>query len=131
LSDRTSLARLNGSHSPEESTMTTTRVIGCTGIRVAPLALGGNVFGWTIDEATSFQVLDSFVAGGFNLIDTADVYSRWAPGNSGGESEAIVGKWLKKTGNRDRVVIATKVGMEMGPGAKGLSRAYILRSSGP
>ena len=108
--------------------MTTYRQLGNSGIPVAPLALGGNVFGWTIDEVTSFAVLDAFVAGGFNLIDTADVYSRWAPGNSGGESETIVGKWLKATGNRARVVIATKVGMEMGPAEKGLSRAYILKA---
>jgi aryl-alcohol dehydrogenase-like predicted oxidoreductase len=108
--------------------MTNARTIGNTGIRVAPLALGGNVFGWTIDEAASFRVLDAFVAGGFNLIDTADVYSRWAPGNAGGESEAIVGRWLKRTGRRDRVVIATKVGLEMGPGEKGLTRNYILRA---
>jgi aryl-alcohol dehydrogenase-like predicted oxidoreductase len=105
-----------------------TRSLGNSGIEVSPLALGGNVFGWTIDEATSFKVLDAFVAGGFNLIDTADVYSRWAPGNSGGESETIIGRWLKKSGNRGRVVIATKVGMEMGPGEKGLSRAYIMRA---
>lgn len=106
----------------------TTRKLGNSGIAVAPLALGGNVFGWTIDEAASFKVLDAFVAGGFNLIDTADVYSRWAPGNSGGESEAIIGRWLKATGNRAKVVIATKVGMEMGPADKGLSRAYIMRA---
>ena len=86
----------------------TMRTLGNTDLRVAPLALGGNVFGWTIDEATSFRVLDAFVAGGGNLIDTADVYSAWAPGNSGGESEAIIGRWLKATGNRDRVVLATK-----------------------
>lgn len=106
----------------------TTRTLGPSGIRVAPLALGGNVFGWTIDEATSFKVLDAFVAGGFNLIDTADVYSRWASGNQGGESETIIGRWLKKTGNRAKVVIATKVGMEMGPNEKGLSAAYIRRA---
>ncbi len=104
------------------------RTLGNSGIRVAPLALGGNVFGWTIDEAASFAVLDAFVAGGFNLIDTADVYSRWAPGNSGGESETIIGKWLKKSSARDKVVIATKVGLEMGSGEKGLSRAYIMRA---
>lgn len=104
------------------------RKLGNTGMTVAPLSLGGNVFGWTADEATSFKVLDAFVAGGGNLIDTADVYSRWAPGNSGGESETILGKWLKKSGNRDKVIIATKVGMEMGPGEKGLSRAYIMRA---
>ncbi|QJX00741.1 aldo/keto reductase [Frigoriglobus tundricola] len=106
----------------------TTRALGNSGLSVAPLALGGNVFGWTIDEPTSFQVLDAFVAGGFNLIDTADVYSRWKPGNAGGESETIIGKWLKRSGTRARVVIATKVGMEMGPGEKGLSRAHIMRS---
>src|SRR5829696_1692932 len=102
--------------------------LGNSGLSVAPLALGGNVFGWTADERASFAVLDAFVGRGFNLIDTADVYSRWAPGNSGGESEAVIGKWLKKSGNRDKVVIATKVGMEMGPGEKGLSRAYVLRA---
>ncbi|HEY1189507.1 MAG TPA: aldo/keto reductase [Gemmata sp.] len=105
-----------------------TRPLGSSGIQVAPLALGGNVFGWTIDEPISFRVLDAFVAGGFNLIDTADVYSRWAPGNAGGESETIIGRWLKTSGNRNRVVIATKVGMEMGPGEKGLSRGYILKA---
>jgi aryl-alcohol dehydrogenase-like predicted oxidoreductase len=108
------------------------RPLGNSGLRVGPLALGGNVFGGTIDEATSFLVLDAFVAGGGNLIDTADVYSRWAPGNSGGESETIIGKWLKNTGNRDRVVIATKVGLEMG-WARRASRAPTScgRSSGP
>lgn len=104
------------------------RQLGRSGIAVAPLALGGNVFGWTADEAASFAVLDAFVARGFNLIDTADVYSRWAPGNSGGESETIIGKWLKKSGARDKVAIATKVGMEMGPGQKGLSPAYIRQA---
>jgi aryl-alcohol dehydrogenase-like predicted oxidoreductase len=104
------------------------RTLGRSGLRVAPLALGGNVFGWTADEAASFKVLDAFVGAGFNLIDTADVYSRWAPGNSGGESETIIGRWLKKTGDRERVVIATKVGLEMGAGEKGLSRPYILRA---
>jgi aryl-alcohol dehydrogenase-like predicted oxidoreductase len=105
------------------------RKLGNTGFKVAPLAFGGNVFGWTTDEPTSFQLLDAFVAAGFNLIDTADVYSRWAPGNQGGESETILGKWLKRSGKRDQVVIATKVGMEMGPGAKGLSKAYILQAA--
>src|SRR5579883_310362 len=104
------------------------RKLGNTGLEVAPLALGGNVFGWTINEETSFKVLDAFVAAGFNLIDTADVYSRWAPGNKGGESETILGNWLKRSGNRNRVVLATKVGMEMGPGEKGLSRSYILKA---
>jgi len=103
------------------------RKLGNSGIEVAPLALGGNVFGWTIDEATSFKVLDAFVAAGFNLIDTADVYSTWAPGNSGGESETIIGRWLKSSGQRGKVVIATKVGMEIG-GEKGLSAAYIHKA---
>ena len=104
------------------------RRLGRSGLEVAPLALGGNVFGWTADEPTSFAVLDSFVAGGFNLIDTADVYSRWVPGHSGGESESIIGRWLKARGQRDRVVIATKAGLEMGPGEQGLSKAWILRA---
>src|SRR4051812_12757374 len=105
-----------------------TRKLGGSGIQVGPLAFGGNVFGWTADEATSFRLLDAFVAAGFNLIDTADVYSRWAPGHQGGESETILGKWLKRSGKRGQVVIATKVGMEMGPAQKGLSRAYILQA---
>jgi aryl-alcohol dehydrogenase-like predicted oxidoreductase len=104
------------------------RAVGRSGLEVGPLAFGGNVFGWTIDEATSFRLLDAFVAAGFNLIDTADVYSRWAPGNVGGESETIIGKWLKRSGKRDRVVIATKVGMELGPDKKGLSRRWIVQA---
>jgi len=104
------------------------RELGRSGIAIAPLALGGNVFGWTIDETASFRVLDSFIDAGFNLIDTADVYSRWAPGNSGGESETIIGKWLQKRGNRDKVVIATKLGKEMAPGKKGLSKKYIYEA---
>lgn len=104
------------------------RPLGKSGIEVAPLAFGGNVFGWTVDEAMSFRLLDSFVDAGFNLIDTADVYSRWAPGNRGGESEAILGKWLEKKGNRARVVVATKVGKEMGPEKKGLRKAYIVEA---
>src|SRR5947207_3042803 len=106
-----------------------TRKLGSSGLNVGPLALGGNVFGWTADEPTSFKLLDAFVAAGFNLIDTADVYSRWFSGHAGGESETILGMWLKKTGNRGRVVVATKVGMEMGPGEKGLSRAYVLKAA--
>ena len=101
------------------------RRIGRSDLMVPPLCFGGNVFGWTADEATSFALLDALVAAGFTFIDTADVYSAWAPGNKGGESEAIIGKWMKARGNRDRLVIATKVGMEMGPGKKGLSQAYI------
>ncbi len=103
------------------------RKLGNSAIEVAPLALGGNVFGWTIDEATSFRILDAFVDAGFQLVDTADVYSRWKPGNQGGESETILGKWFKTTGKRDQVVLATKVGMEMGPGQSGLSRDYIVQ----
>ncbi len=106
----------------------TKRKLGNSGLEVSPLAFGGNVFGWTADESTSFKLLDAFVAAGLNLIDTADVYSRWSPGNRGGESETIIGKWLRKSGNRDRVVIATKVGMEMGPGEKGLAPTYIRRA---
>ncbi len=106
----------------------TRRKLGNSGLEVGPLAFGGNVFGWTADEATSFKLLDAFVAAGFNLIDTADVYSRWAPGNQGGESETILGKWLKRSGNRNKVIVATKVGMEMGPADKGLSKAYIFRA---
>ncbi|WZO99292.1 aldo/keto reductase [Isosphaeraceae bacterium EP7] len=106
----------------------TTRELGGSGLKVAPLAFGGNVFGWTIDEATSFRLLDRFVEAGFNLVDTADVYSRWKPGNEGGESETILGNWFARGGNREKVVLATKVGMEMGTGKKGLSRAYILEA---
>lgn len=101
------------------------RKLGRSGLEVSPLAFGGNVFGWTADETMSMQLLDRFVAEGFNFIDTADMYSRWAPGNEGGESERIIGKWLKRTGKRDQVVIATKLGMEMGADKKGLSPAYI------
>src|SRR5208337_57680 len=104
------------------------RQLGNSGLEVSPLAFGGNVFGWTVDEPTSFSLLDAFVGAGFNFIDTADVYSKWAPGNKGGESESILGNWLKSRGKRQQVVIATKVGVEMGPGQKGLSMAYILRA---
>src|SRR5689334_5480216 len=97
------------------------RKLGNSGLEIAPMVLGGNVFGWTVDEGTSFKLLDAFVAAGFNAIDTADVYSSWVPGNHGGESETIIGKWLKTTGQRQDVVIATKVGVEMGPHKKGLS----------
>lgn len=105
------------------------RQLGNSGLEVAPLAFGGNVFGWTIDERTSFKLLDAFTDSGFNLIDTADVYSRWAEGNRGGESETMIGNWLKRTGRRERVLIATKVGMDMGEGRQGLSKAHILRSA--
>jgi aryl-alcohol dehydrogenase-like predicted oxidoreductase len=104
------------------------RKLGRSYITVAPLALGGNVFGWTVDEPTAFTILDAFVAAGFDLIDTADVYSRWVPGNQGGESETIIGKWMKERENRQKVVIATKVGSEMGPGLRGLSQVHIMRA---
>ncbi|MBS7699068.1 aldo/keto reductase [Chelatococcus sp. YT9] len=106
------------------------RPLGKTGIDIAPIVFGGNVFGWTIDEARSFAVLDAFVDHGFNAIDTADVYSRWAPGNKGGESETIIGRWLKaRPGMRDNVVIFTKVGSDLGePGKKGLGEAWILKA---
>ncbi len=104
------------------------RNLGDSGIEVSVLALGGNVFGWTVDEATSFRVLDAYVAAGGNLIDTADMYSTWVPGNRGGESETIIGRWMRARRNRERVVVATKVGKEMGGDRKGLSKAYILRA---
>ncbi len=104
------------------------RKLGNTGFEISPLALGGNVFGWTIDEAASFKILDAFIAAGFNLVDTADIYAQWVPGNRGGESETIIGNWLKKSGKRSEVIVATKVGMEMAPDKKGLSAAYIFRA---
>ncbi|MFL6648864.1 MAG: aldo/keto reductase [Sulfurifustaceae bacterium] len=104
------------------------RKLGNSGLEIAPLVFGGNVFGWTADENTSFRLLDAFVAAGFNCIDTADVYSRWAKGHSGGESETVIGKWLKRTGKREQVIIATKVGMEMAPDKKGLTKRYILQA---
>lgn len=105
-----------------------TRKLGHSGIKVKPFCFGGNVFGWTADEATSFALLDAFVDAGFDFVDTADVYSTWVPGNKGGESEEIIGKWLKRSGKRDKVVIATKVGKPMGPDKKGLSVAYITKA---
>jgi aryl-alcohol dehydrogenase-like predicted oxidoreductase len=104
------------------------RPLGKSGLQVAPFALGGNVFGWTADEASSFKILDEFVAAGFNLVDTADVYSKWIPGHVGGESETIIGNWLAKRGGRDKVIVATKLGVEMGPGEQGLSKAYMERA---
>jgi aryl-alcohol dehydrogenase-like predicted oxidoreductase len=101
------------------------RRLGQSSLQVSPIAFGCNVFGWTVDEKTSFALLDAWVDAGFNFLDTADVYSRWHPGNSGGESETIIGKWLKARGNREKVVLATKLGIEMAPGKKGLSRAYM------
>jgi aryl-alcohol dehydrogenase-like predicted oxidoreductase len=104
------------------------REIGTSGIKIDPFAFGGNVFGWTIDEKESFKILDGFIDAGLDFIDTADVYSSWVPGNKGGESETIIGNWLKKSGKRDQVIIATKVGKPMGEGKKGLSRKYITQA---
>jgi len=104
------------------------RKLGNSGLEISPLVFGGNVIGWTADEPTTFKLLDAFVAAGFNAIDTADVYSRWAPGHTGGESETVLGKWLARGGYRAKVIVATKVGMEWAQG-KGLSRSYILRSA--
>lgn len=106
----------------------TMRRLGRSGLEIAPLVFGGNVFGWTIDEATSFRLLDAFVDAGFNCVDTADVYSKWASCNKGGESETIIGNWITSRGSRARIVIATKVGMEMTADRKGLRKAYILRA---
>ena len=103
------------------------RPLGRTGLQVSPICFGGNVLGWTADEATSFSLLDAFVDAGFNFIDSADVYSRWVPGHTGGESETVIGRWLAQGGRRDKVVIATKVGFDMGVG-KGLSAAWIERA---
>ena len=104
------------------------RQLGRSDLQAAPLAFGGNVFGWTIDETTSFTLLDQFIGAGFNFVDTADVYSRWATGNKGGESETIIGNWMRQRGNRDKVIVATKVGADMGQGKKDLSKKYILRA---
>ena len=104
------------------------RALGRSGINVVPFVFGGNVFGWTADEKTSFSLLDSFVDHGFDFIDTADVYSRWVPGNKGGESETIIGNWLKQSGKRDKLVLATKVGKPMGEGKSGLSKAYLTKA---
>ena len=104
------------------------RRLGQSNIHTAPLVVGGNVFGWTLDEAASLRLLDEFVAAGFNVIDTADVYSVFVPGHQGGESETVIGKWLHERGNRSRVILATKVGLPMGPGKEGLSKAYIFKA---
>lgn len=101
------------------------RILGKTDLNIAPIVFGGNVFGWTVDEQKSFEILSQFVENGFNFIDTADVYSRWAPGNKGGESETIIGKWLKKHNKRHDIIIATKVGADMGQG-KSLKKDYII-----
>lgn len=104
------------------------RNLGSTGIQVYPFALGGNVFGWTVQKSGAFEILDEYTRSGFNLIDTADTYSAWVRGNKGGESETIIGEWLKKRNKRKDVVIATKVGKPMGPGKSGLSRKYIRQA---
>ena len=105
-----------------------TRKVGNTSIKTAPIIFGGNVFGWTINEKESFGILDQFAAAGFNTIDTADVYSRWVEGNQGGESETIIGKWLKARGNRNKLNIITKVGSDIGQGQKDLSEKHILKA---
>ncbi len=107
---------------------TARRPLGRSDLMVGPFALGGNVFGWTADQRKSFEVLDAFVAAGLELIDTADAYSLWAPGHQGGESEEMIGRWLKARGNRDKVLIATKLGVEVVPGELGLSRQYIEKA---
>jgi len=104
------------------------RKLGHSDLFVYPIAFGGNVFGWTADEKRSFEILDGFTDAGFNFIDTADVYSAWIPGNSGGESETIVGDWMSKKKNRDKIILATKVGAPMGPDKKGLSKKYIFQA---
>jgi aryl-alcohol dehydrogenase-like predicted oxidoreductase len=104
------------------------RRLGRSGLQVPPLCFGCNIFGWTVDEATSFRLLDALVERGVNFLDTADVYSRWAPGHAGGESEAIIGRWMKARGNRDRIILATKVGMDMGEGRVGLKEGYIAQA---
>ncbi|MCI4360183.1 MAG: aldo/keto reductase, partial [Thermoplasmata archaeon] len=110
--------------------MQPTRRLGRSPLEIPPFALGGNVFGWTADESASWKVLDAFVDAGFSLIDTADSYSAWAPGHAGGESEGTIGRWLKSSGRCDEVVLATKVGMAMGDGSKGLTAEHIERSAG-
>ncbi len=102
------------------------RTLGRTGLQIEPLVFGGNVFGWTADEAMSYSLLDAFVGAGFTMIDTADVYSIWGPGNSGGESETIIGKWLSRRHRRNDIILATKVGWELSADEKGLRKSYIV-----
>jgi aryl-alcohol dehydrogenase-like predicted oxidoreductase len=104
------------------------RILGASDLEVSPLTLGGNVFGWTLDEPASFKILDALLEAGFNFIDTADIYSAWVHGNQGGESETIIGNWLKKTGKRKDVIIATKLGTDMGNGKIGLSAKYMKQA---
>ncbi len=108
--------------------MVSRRKLGSSDLLVSPLALGGNVFGWTLNETGSFKILDAFVGAGYNLVDTADSYSRFAPGNKGGESETIIGNWLKKSGKRKDLIVATKLGSDMGDGKKGLSAKYMKQA---
>lgn len=104
------------------------RQLGNTDLHIYPIAFGGNVFGWTLDQKKSFEILNGFTEAGFNFIDTADVYSRWASGNSGGESEKIIGNWLKEKKNRHDIILTTKVGSDMGDGKKGLKKQYIVKA---
>jgi len=104
------------------------RQLGETDLHIYPVVFGGNVFGWTLDEKQSFELLNGFTGAGFNFIDTADVYSRWKPGNTGGESETIIGKWMKEKKNRQEIILTTKVGSDMGDGKKGLKKQYILKA---
>ncbi|MEH6695872.1 MAG: aldo/keto reductase [Hyphomonas sp.] len=104
------------------------RALGKSGLKTAPLVLGGNVFGWTADKATSFDILDALIDAGFNAVDTANVYSRWVPGHSGGESETVIGEWFAAHGKRDKTLLITKVGMDMGEGGKGLKADYIVKA---
>jgi aryl-alcohol dehydrogenase-like predicted oxidoreductase len=101
------------------------RRLGNSDLHVGPICFGGNIFGWTVNEKTSFELLDSFTSSGFNFIDTADVYSTWVPGNKEGESETIIGKWMKARNNRDTVIVATKVGSNLGQGQNYISKKYI------
>lgn len=105
------------------------RKLGNSAIEIAPLVFGGNVFGWTADDAMTFRLMDAFTDAGFHAVDTADVYSAWVPGNSGGESETALGKWFKKSGKRDKVILATKVGAELSKDQKGLSKKYIIAAA--
>jgi aryl-alcohol dehydrogenase-like predicted oxidoreductase len=107
----------------------TKRKLGNSSIEVRPLMFGGNVLGWTVDQARGFPILDAFAEAGYDFIDTADIYSTWVPGHTGGESETILGNWMKERGNRAKIILATKVGFEMGPGNKGLSRKHILQAA--
>lgn len=106
----------------------TTRPLGQSPLKVSPLCFGGNVFGWTVDQPTSFALLDAWLGAGMNFVDTADVYSRWVPGHTGGESETIIGQWLQKSGKRQQLVLATKLGKDMGDGKVGLHPKYIKQA---